>query len=172
MPKKYFIKGKEEITDLNAPVISNEFIDKQPEGDYQGQTIEVQSDTKLEADLGTGEVAILRTFRFTKNPEIFRTRIPSAQEIFESHKQGILGLLWQDGLTPDMNLEVKFIPDREFYFIQIWARPQAGQVLIEKTKTLSEIINEARPNTNKVHGSLSVPTVKEKKASRTVKAPK
>lgn len=172
MPKKYFIKGKEEITDANAPVISDEFIDRQPEGDYQGQTIEVQSDTKLEEDQGTGEVAILRTFRFTKNQEIFNVREPSAQEIFESHKQGILGLLWQDGLTPDMNLEVKFIPDREFYFIQIWAKPQAGQVLIEKTKTLTEIINEARPNTDKVHGSLPVPTATKKKASRTAKTPK
>ncbi len=175
MPKKYFIKGKEEITDLNAPVISNEFIDKQPEGDYQGQTIEVRSDTKLEEDLGTGEVAILRTFKFTANPEIFNKGNPSPQEIFESHRRGIEGLLWQDGMTPDKTLESKFIllDDRSAYFIQIWARPQMGQVTLDKTRTLSEIIkNDPRHNTNTVHGGVPVPPTKKKASKRTTKTSK
>ncbi len=174
--QEFYIRGKDEIKNPDAPVISDEFIDTtREEGLYQGQTIEVRSDTKLEEDKGTGDVAILRTFRFTPNPEIFNVRMPSIDEIFASHQNGIMGLLWQDGMTPDKTLEPKFIlsPDRSFYLIQVWARPSVGQTVIDETRTLSEIIkNDTRTNTNNLHGGVQLSPAEKKASKRTAKTAK
>ncbi len=149
---KYFIKGKEEITDKFAPAISDEFIDKQPEGDYSGQTIEVHSDTHLEQDAGTGESFILRTYEFRTSPEFLQGKFPSFQEIFDSHIKGIAGMLWGDGLTPATDLEPRIVlsKDKSKYLIMVWARPSIGQTIIEKPYTLGEIaqLHERRKNTN------------------------
>src|SRR3990167_3741927 len=104
--KEFFIKGKQEITDTNAPVISDEFIDTtREEGDYVGQTIEVHSETKLEQDKGEGGGIAMRTFEFASNPMIFQHGIPDPQAIFNSHLKGIEATLWQDGLEPMTELE-------------------------------------------------------------------
>ncbi len=151
--KKFFIKGKEKVTDLDAPVVSDEFIDKQPEGEYTGQTIEVHSDTKLEDDKGTGDAYILRTYEFGTNPE-FLMKMPDAQTIFDSHMRGISGMLWSDGMTPVTDLEPKIIfsKDRRKYLIMVWAKPSIGQTILETTKTLSEYAREShsRNDSNKV----------------------
>lgn len=158
--KKYFIKGKEEITDPTAPIVSDEFIDKQPEGDYSGQTLEVRSKTHLEADEGTGQHYILRTYEFATDPKYIREGLPDAQVIFESHMKGIAGMLWADGFTPVTELQPRIIfrKDKVKYLIMVWARPSVGQIVTDKSITLSEIAHttthagnsHSRQNTNKV----------------------
>lgn len=170
MPKKFFIKGKDIITDPDAPVISDEFIDTtREEGVYQGQTIEVQADTKLTDDHGTGEAMVIRTYEFASNPEYFKDRIPPTQELFNSHYKGISALLWQDGLEPAFEIEPRFIfsKDRTRYMIMVTARPRLGQIVNDKTRTLTEILNDSRRNPNEVHGGVQLPSTKKKKTSRT-----
>ena len=175
--KEFFIKGKQEITDTDAPIISDEFIDTtREEGDYIGQTIEVHSDTKLEQDKGEGRGVVMRTFEFAASPIIFQNGNPHPQDIFNSHLKGIEATLWQDGLEPMIELEPRliFTPDRSKYLILVWARVQKGQVSKEmevqkQAQTLTEIVkqNESRPNPDKIQRSVFVPATKKAKASRT-----
>lgn len=159
--KEFYIKGKQEIKDPTAPVISDEFIDKQKEGDYIGQTIEVHSETNLEQDLGTGAVHIMRTYEFKTDPQLLhqvknqKAKFPPNQELFNSHSRGIAGMLWSDGFTPVTDLEprVLFSKDKSKYLIMVWATPSLGQIVTDKINTLSEIAhgqNNSRKNTNKV----------------------
>lgn len=167
--KEFFIKGKQTITDPDAPVISNEFVDVREDGTYQGQTIEVSSDTKLEQDTGTGEVFIMRTYEFGANPLMFKDGFPHPQELFNSHMKGIAGMLWQDGLSPATELEPRVIytPDRKKYLIMVWARPSLGQSVIDTPKTLTEIIHDGRrKDRDSVQRSVPVSTTKKKKTSR------
>lgn len=172
---KYFVQGKDEIVDPDAPVVSGEFIDKQEEGDYHGQTIGVTSKTKLEEDLGTGDVILLRTFEFGANPEMFKNGEPSGQDVFNSHMKGILGMLWGDGLQPVPEIEPKLIfsKDRSKYLIMVGARPSLGQSVLETPKTLTEIIHDRRgQDRNSVQRSVPVSPTKEKKTKRAAKASK
>lgn len=175
---KFYIKGKEEIKDLDAPVVSDEFLDKrQPEGDYHGQTIEVRSKTKLEEDLGTGEAVIMRSYVFASNPQLFLNGRPDSQEIFQSHMKGIQSMLWADGLSPAVEIEPRliFAPDNKTYLIMVWARPSIGQAVIENTRTLTEIIHEGKQggkDRNEIQRGVSVPTTKKKATKRATKAPK
>lgn len=157
-PKQFYIAGKDEIKDSSAPVVGGEFITE--DGDWQGQTVEVQSDTHLEDDKGTGEPIVIRTFEFAVNPEAFKQHelktgsFPDAQHIFREHQQGIESFLWQDGLSPAYDIEprVIFPKGTNKYFIMIGARPQAGQLIVDTPKTLSELANDPRnskPNTTK-----------------------
>lgn len=151
--EKYFIKGKDEITD-SSPIVSDEFLDKQPEGDYIGQSIQVNSQTRLEDDLGTGQELILRTYEFATDPKYIKEGLPDAQVLFESHMKGIAGMLWSDGFTPVTALQPRiiFTTNKTKYLIMVWATPSLGQVVLEKTQTLSEYArqNHARQDTNKV----------------------
>lgn len=148
--KRYFIKDKEVITDPDAPVISNEFADFREEGVYQGQTIEVQSDTKLEEDHGTGEPYILRTFTFALSPELVNKGVPDSQDLFNAFSKGIESYLWTDGLIAVKELppRIVFTKKKTHILIMVWAVPRLGQSVLETPKTLSEIIRESRPNTN------------------------
>jgi hypothetical protein len=181
MPKKeFFIKGKQEITDTDAPVISGEFVDTtREEGDYTGQTIEVHSETKLEQDTGQGHGVVMRTFEFAANPTIFQHGRPNPQAIFNSHLKGIEATLWQDGLEPMTELEPRliFTKDKSKYLILVWSKVQRGLVSVEnriqkQAQTLSEIAkqSDSRQNSNKVHGGVFVPATKKKKTGRTAKA--
>lgn len=174
--KQFFIKGKDIITDASAPVVSNEFLDKREDGDYTGQTLEVQSDTKLEEDTGIGEAIVMRTYEFRTNPELLKpnTKFPTAQEFFNDHMKGISGLLWSDGLRPaeEVAPRIIFTKDKKTYLIMVWARPGLGQSLLAPTQTLSEIIHGRRQDRNEVQRSVSVSPTKKAKTSRTTKAPK
>lgn len=156
-PKEFFIEGLQEITDPNAPVVSNEFIDKVDGNEYVGQTIEVKSDTKLESDLGEGAAVILRTFEFGASPLIFKNGMPHPQDIFNSHLNGIMSILWADGLQPAEEIEPRIIfsKDRTKYLIMIGAKTQRGQLsleknLLEQSQTLSQIVHEGRKHRDSV----------------------
>ncbi len=137
----------------NAPLVGGEFIvEGAKEGELaQGQTVEVKSDTHLEDDLGTGEHVIVRMYQFAVNPEAFRQHIPTASELFESHRKGIAAMLWQDGLTPivEQDPRVVFAKDKESYMIFVTARPSVGQTVLEKSFTLSELV--PKPNATSRH---------------------
>ncbi len=156
--KEYFIKGKQIITDPSAPVISDEFIDVQPEGEYRGQTIEVQSETKLEDDLGVGSPFVLRSYEFRTDPQLLhdirnkKATFPSNQELFNAHAKGIAGMLWSDGLTPEISLDpvIIFSKDQSTYLIMVWAKPSLGQSVIDTPKTLSQIVHGSRKNRDKI----------------------
>lgn len=193
--KEFFIKGKQEITDPDAPVISNEFIDKsRPEGDYIGQTIEVQSETKLESDRGEGEEMVLRAYEFATDPRLLndvssgKIPMPSNQELFNASLKGIMGYLWQDGLQPAEEIppRVIFSKDRSKYIIMVGARAAHGQFFIDKPTTLGEIVkktveqhdlinkaqNESRTDKDSLQRSVPVSSTKKKTSGRATKAPK
>ena len=138
----------------DAPVVGGEFVTE--DGDWQGQTVQVQSDKRLEDDLGVGEVTVLRTYGFAVNPEAFAQHTPNTQEIFDTHKKGIGAMLWQDGLTPreDVQPRVFLSKDRAKYFITVAAVPQMGQAVLDNTQTLSQIANAGKPDRNELHGVL------------------
>lgn len=150
--KRYFIKDKEVITDSSAPVISNEFIDTVDGDEYRGQTIEVQSDTKLEADQGEGDPYILRTFNFALDPVLMKERKPNPQELFNAFSRGIEAMLWGDGLTVVSELEPRliFTKKKTHVLIMVWAKPRMGQSILENPKTLTEIISDSRTNPHKI----------------------
>lgn len=138
----------------DAPLVGGEFITE--EGDWQGQTVQVQSDKHLEDDLGTGDPVILRTFVFGVNPEAFGRRTPTSQELFDDHKRGISAMLWQDGLTPMEEVEprVYLSRDKTKYFITVGAKPQMGQSIIDTTQTLSQIVNGTSTDSDSLYRKL------------------
>lgn len=140
------------IKDSKA-TISNEFV---IEGqDWRGQTVEVESETKLEADKGTGIPVIIRSFQFATNPQAFEHHKPTAQEIFDSHRAGISAMLWTDGLRPieSESPRLVFAKDNKSYMIFVTCTTGLGQTLIETPKTLSEIAN-VKQNTNQLSRSI------------------
>lgn len=133
--------------------VSDEFVFE--DNDWRGQTVEVESDTKLEADQGEGIPIIIRSFQFAINPLAFEQHKPTSQELFDSHKKGILAMLWTDGLRP-LETEaprIVFAKDRKSYMIFITCTTGLGQTLLETPRTLSEIAN-AQHNTNKLPRSV------------------
>lgn len=154
-PKRFNVeKDFEQGTAVeSAPLVGGEFVTD--DGEWQGQTINVQSDKHLEDDHGTGEHVIIRTYEFLVNKETFAKHEPTFQELYDTHKNGIESLLWQDGLKimPEINAKIGFSKDKDKYFIMVTARPMAGQTVIEQSKTLSELIpNESSRHSNTVHG--------------------
>ncbi len=110
--------------------------------DWEGQEIGVESDTKLESDLGTGQAIIIRFFEFGANPDTFKTRKPTAQELFNSHWKGIEAMLWRDELKPFEAVEPKLMFSKnglKYRFI-ITCIPRSGSVLIDKPKTLTQLL--------------------------------
>lgn len=135
----------------NAPLVGGEFITE--DNEWQGQTVEVQSDTHLEDDHGTGEHVIIRTFEFLVNPEVFGRHTPTLQDLFNDHKKGIAALLWQDGLTPiaEIDPRVVFSKDNRKYSIIVTARPSVGQAVVDKSFTLSELISKPNESLRYIH---------------------
>lgn len=116
---------------------------------WEGEEVTTQSDTKLEQDLGTGHAVILRFFDFGSNVEAFRKHKPTAQELFESHRQGMEALLWKDGMKPYEGVEPRlmFSKNKEHYRFIIACVPSRGNVLIDTPQTLSQIIHDTAKNT-------------------------
>ena len=110
--------------------------------------LEVQSETKLEQDTGRGKSVVIRCFEFAANPEAFKQRKPSKQELIESHRKGIEIMLWRDGLRPIEGAAVRIIVNKKKtkYRIFVGAEPSLGNVLLEQTKTLSQLAHGTRDN--------------------------
>ena len=110
---------------------------------YEINSVETQSDTKLEHDEGTGIPVIIRTFEFGANAEAFKDHKPTKQELFDSHQKGIEMHLWRDGMIyfDQVEPQILFSKKGDKYKIIIAALPARGQALLETPQTLSEIAN-------------------------------
>lgn len=112
---------------------------------YHAKTVEAQSTTKLEDDKGEGQTLTLRFFDFAANPLVFKERMPTAQELFQSHLKQIEIELWKDQWEPVTTVEprIMFAKDKSHYRIVIAAKPVKGSFLSYKDvpHTLSQYAN-------------------------------
>lgn len=129
------------------------------EYDWSAKTLEAESDTKLDEDKGVGRAITLRHFLFKPNQEEFKKRIPTAQELLNTHLKQMEIELWKDQWTilPEVEPRLLFydkfyMPVSEsskriaFYCFIIAAIPSKGSLLSYKDipKTLTQITDEAR----------------------------
>lgn len=110
---------------------------------YELNSVETQSDTKLESDEGTGIPVIIRTFEFGANLVAFKDHTPTKQELFDAHKKGLEMHLWRDGMIyfDQVEPQITFNKKGTKYKIIIAALPARGNVLLETPQTLSQIAN-------------------------------
>lgn len=112
--------------------------------DYEVKQGEVHSDIKLEADEGHGSAIVIRSFDFKANPQAFKERTPSKQELFNAHAKQIEIILHKDGLQvmPDVKPQLILSKQRNHYRIVIGAEPRKGQNISlrdqDKFQTLSQ----------------------------------
>lgn len=112
--------------------------------DYEVKQGEVHSDIKLEADEGDGKTIVIRSFDFKANPQAFKERTPSKQELFNAHAKQIEIVLWKDGLKvmPDVAPQLILDKKRRGYRIVVGAEPAKGQLINaldnDKFQTLSQ----------------------------------
>lgn len=128
--------------DIEEHVVDHTKIKQEGVGNWDATQGEVHSDVALELDKGHGAAAIIRSFDFKANPESFKNP-PTKQELFNAHAAQIAAFLAQDGLKviPEVNPQVKLSKDRQGYRIVVGASPVRGQTLLERPKTLTQIIN-------------------------------
>ncbi len=140
--KKKDFKIKEE--NANVPKGSYKDID------WEGQELEFHSDELKGGE--TGSAVIMRFFQYKANPQAFKIRQPSVQELFNIHSKEIELLLWKDGMKPIVEVGPRFMisKDKRYYRFVIAASPLRGQAVTDTPKTLTEILNEARENPVKV----------------------
>lgn len=130
----------ENVTPFFSELSKTEYTRDDPTN-YDIQSIETQSTTKLEEDTGDGDAAVIRQFEFQMNPITFATVRPTNQQLFNSHLKGIEIALWKDGLKPlsDVAPRVVVNHERGTYQIFVGAAPAKGQLLRETPQTLSQI---------------------------------
>lgn len=106
---------------------------------WDAQEIEVQSDTKLEDDAGSGGAAIIRCFEFGINPAVFQENPPTKQDLFNAHHKGIETMLWRDGMKVMPEVNPRIVIESNTYKIFVGAIPMKGHLLKERPQTLSQI---------------------------------
>ena len=118
--------------------------------DWEGQEIEFHSDELKGGD--TGSAVIMRFFDYKGNPQQFKLRRPSVQEIFNNHSKEIELELWKDGMKPITEVQPRFMisKDMKHYRFVIAASPLRGQSVSQTPKTLNELLNENRTDRVKV----------------------
>lgn len=131
----------ENLTRFTSEMSGNESF--HTDTNYNLESIETQSKTHLEDDMGGGGAAIIRTFEFGMNPEAFNQYQPTKQELFNSHYKGIELALWKDGLKVMPEVQPKIVVDNKTnkYRIFVGAQPMKGHLLYEQPKTLAEQIH-------------------------------
>lgn len=131
------IVGKTKFIEINATDAPVDNIG------WDVQQAEVHSDVQLSEDTGFGGAVIVRAFEFHANPEAFRIHTPTAQELFNSHLMQIEQSLMVDGMKvmTDVAPRVKVSKDKTKYKITVGAEPMKGQTLLERPKTLTQIVN-------------------------------
>lgn len=114
------------------------------EGQMHAEEGEVDSNIPL-IDAGTGDTHILRTFSFKMNPE--NKKIPTNQELFNSHWTQIKALLWGDGLIANEEVEPRIALVKGSYDIHVLCQPRMGAggtrtLVHEKPQTLQDIFKD------------------------------
>ncbi len=110
---------------------------------YDASSIEVQSSTKLEDDHGEGGAVVIRRFVFGINPEVFKERKPTKQDLFNHHLRGIEMAVFRDGMVifDQVPPRLTFDSEKMQYSIFVAARPRKGYSLEQRPQTLSEIVH-------------------------------
>jgi hypothetical protein len=110
---------------------------------WDTQSIESESQTKIEDDAGHGNPAIIRMFEFGMNLEAFREVQPTKQELFNAHYKFIETALWKDGLKVLPEVQPRIVVDEKkfTYKIFVGAKPMKGHILRERPQTLREIVH-------------------------------
>ena len=157
MPKNKEIKAKIKNSpkELGVDTIIKDKDGK--ESDWSVKTLEVESDARLNADKGEGQAITLRHFFFKPNQEEFKKRLPTAQELWNSHIKQMEIELWKDQWKPIYEVGPRLIFYDKFripvsysskkiawYSFMIAAIPAKGSLLFDTPRTLIEIANEAR----------------------------
>lgn len=106
-------------------------------------SIEEQSQTSLEQDMGVGQIAVIRCFEFKANVDAFKEHPPTKQDLFNYHSKGIEIALWRDGLKVLPEVEPRLVLDEQkgMYRIFIGAVPAKGESVLQKPITLSELVH-------------------------------
>lgn len=134
------------ITEKNADTTDVVGLDSKSDIQWKATEGEVHSDTKLEDDLGEGAGVILRVFEFSANPEMFKARTPSKQELFNAHAKQIEYFLYKDGFEVmyDSTPRLQLSKNRKGYRIIVAATPRKGILLHERPNKLTDIVNGPR----------------------------
>lgn len=140
-PKKV-VKKDFKVTETNADVPKGSYKDIE----WEGQEIEFHSDELKGGDVG-GAV-VVRFFDYKANPQQFKLRPVTHQELFNIHEKEIELQLWKDGLKAFTEVPAQLIvsKDKRHYRFIVSALPMRGQMLSQTPKTLTEILNESRQN--------------------------
>lgn len=132
------------LGETTATVHNSTLDGKESSVHYDVKEGEVHSDIHLEDDEGFGKTIVVRSFDFKANPQGFRERTPSKQELFSVHAKQIEECLWADGLQPmpDVHIQVILSKRRDGYRIVVGAEPRQGQIITrrdqDKIQTLSQ----------------------------------
>ena len=110
---------------------------------WYGQSVDVKSDPLV--DKGTGDNIIIRTFEYSANPLILKTK-PTKQELFNSHAEQIKLFLWKDGLEVVEDVSPRIILKDKNYQILVGCKAKKGVAIMEKPQTLQEIIPPEKSN--------------------------
>lgn len=113
--------------------------------DYDIKQGEVHSDTHLEDDIGHGKSIIIRSFDFKANPQAFKERTPSKQELFNAHLKQIEIILWKDGLKimTDVQPQLMLSKRRDGYRIVVGAEPEKGQIISLRDQGKHQTLSQA-----------------------------
>jgi hypothetical protein len=104
---------------------------------WETKEIEAQA-TKPFEDNGTGGEVSIRVFK-GKFPEIVLLEQPSAMDLWNAHEQRIRHSLWADGW--EQIQEPRVVMDEKEFSIFVPCKPKAGQVVLEKARTLQDYAN-------------------------------
>lgn len=112
---------------------------------HEVESVEVESKTKIQDDIGYGKEAIIRMFEFQGNPEIWNQHPPTKQDLVNYHAQGIRLALWRDGLEANEDIGPRVqLSEKSFkYRIFVTAKPARGHLMPTgiQPKTLNQIIH-------------------------------
>lgn len=136
---------EDHIVDETTATVHTQTLDGIDNGvHYDVKKGEVHSDVHLEDDEGFGKTIVVRSYDFQANPQAFKERTPSKQELFDAHAKQIEVQLWADGLQPmpEVHPQVILSKRRNGYRIVVGAEPRKGELFTtadqRKTQTLSQ----------------------------------
>lgn len=129
-------------TDFYSELGQTKYI-RDADTNYDLKSIETESTTKLEEDVGYGNAVIIRMFEFRVNPLVFYAHSPTKQELFNSHYKGIEIALWKDGMKviPEVDPRIVVNEAAGTYQIFVGAAPAKGHILKEQPQTLSQLVH-------------------------------
>ncbi len=114
---------------------------------WHGATIETPT-TPL-VDSAKGRPLILRPYRFEKKLEVWALRTPSNQELFDFHWPQMKQMIWADGLVANTDITPRVVIQKRAYTIFILCEPRFRNVVIERPRTLQEVLRDSLTKSKK-----------------------